>query len=82
MLKRRRSGALYARFCNSTCAESFAEDRRAGAIYPAFNTPDGAYSVERWSLVNGTCCYCGATVVVNPRIDLPPDWPNKEAAHA
>jgi len=62
-----------ARFCNSGCAESFREDRRCGLIYPAIRTPAGAYSVERWSLLALTCCYCGA-LVGGRAIDEGPNW--------
>lgn len=63
-----------ARFCGEACRDGLATDRRYGAIYPAVHAEDGAYSVERWSLVALCCAYCGADVAGRAK-DLPPNWP-------
>ena len=63
----------HARFCNTTCRDSFREDRRQGLIYPAIHTPEGKYSAEQWSLVNCSCAYCGASVQ-GRALKLPPNW--------
>lgn len=81
MIRRYKSGKPYARFCGPMCAESFKCDRQGGAIYPALHTPAGCYSAERWSLVNGTCCYCGEVVAQSPRIDLHPEWGPEHSLH-
>ncbi len=71
-----------ARFCNSGCAESFREDRKHDLIYGAIHTPDGVYTPERWSLVAGTCCYCGSQVTMQPHFGkLGPNWGPEHSKH-
>jgi len=64
----------FARFCGEPCRSGLHADRCAGAIYAAIRQPEGSYSVERWSLVNCVCAYCGADVP-GRALDLPPNWP-------
>ncbi len=42
------------------CAQSYREDRRAGLIYPAFQTADGPIAWAEASVRYGFCVYCGA----------------------
>lgn len=71
-----------ARFCNSLCADSFRCDVRHGLIHGAIHTPDGVYTPERWSLVAGTCCYCGDVVTERPGFGkLGPNWGPEHSYH-
>lgn len=70
-------GAERARFCHGGCSSAFRADRRAGLIYLSARAPEGTYTHEQCSLIDGTCAYCRAIVTRRPRIKVAPRWPRQ-----